>query len=79
MIDINYRIRVEITPAKMDFLSTLHSFYIRTKLKMTEIESFAAKQSLVTNNNCSGITIYFCDDIPMSTKQLARDLVRQSQ
>ena len=40
---------------------------------MTEIESFSTKHS---NNNCSGITIYFCDGIPISTKELARDLVR---
>ena len=43
---------------------------------MTEIESFSAKH---TNNNCSGITIYFCDGIPSTTKEMARDLVRRSK
>ena len=43
--------------------------------EMTEIESFSTKHS---NNNCSGITIYFCDGIPISTKELARDLVRSA-
>ena len=50
-------------------LDFIHFF----RREMTEIESFSTKHS---NNNCSGITIYFCDDIPISTKELARDLVR---
>ena len=31
-----------------------------------------------TNNNCS-ITVYFCEDIPVTTKALAREIVKKSQ
>jgi len=51
-------------------------FVFEYHLVMTEIESFSAKH---TNNNCSGITIYFCDGIPSTTKEMARDLVRRSK
>ena len=30
------------------------------------------------NNNCS-ITVYFCEDIPVTTKALAREIVKKSQ
>ena len=56
---------------------------------MTEISAFSNRKSgfnenhssennNCTNNNCS-ITVYFCEDLPVTTKALAREIVKKSQ